>query len=183
MCTFLLCLRKRLKETFELAIFETLTKSWLFWLFPQILNSTAFGKCFGIKKLSEDLTLQNADEKQFTVLMDAELLIRSCHYYFLGLQRKQGVSVNAAKKFDIRSTVDEFKGNVGSYTVWTPGMDISVTHIKRRDIPAFVFRGGVRPTRPAKASVEERWNAPDTSAANSVDAVTSLKKLHAVEMS
>ncbi|KAJ0605697.1 putative polynucleotide adenylyltransferase [Helianthus annuus] len=94
--------------------------------------------------------------------------------YFLGLQRKEGVSVNDAKKFDIRSTVDEFKGNVGSYTAWKPGMGISVTHIKRRDIPAFVFPGGVRPARPARASVEERRNAPDTSAASSLDAGTSV---------
>ncbi|KAM0024717.1 putative polynucleotide adenylyltransferase [Helianthus debilis subsp. tardiflorus] len=94
--------------------------------------------------------------------------------YFLGLQRKEGVSVNDAKKFDIRSTVDEFKGNVGSYTAWKPGMGISVTHIKRRDIPAFVFPGGVRPARPARASVEERRNAPDTSAASSPDAGTSV---------
>ncbi|KAJ0801572.1 putative polynucleotide adenylyltransferase [Helianthus annuus] len=94
--------------------------------------------------------------------------------YFLGLQRKEGVSVNDAKKFDIRSTVDEFKGNVGSYTAWKPGMGISVTHIRRRDIPAFVFPGGVRPARPARASVEERRNAPDTSAASSLDAGTSV---------
>lgn len=68
--------------------------------------------------------------------------------YFLGLQRKEGVPVNEAKKFDIRLTVDEFKANVGSYSSWKPGMEINVTHIKRRDIPAFVFPGGVRPARP-----------------------------------
>ncbi|XP_076899527.1 nuclear poly(A) polymerase 1-like [Bidens hawaiensis] len=97
-----------------------------------------------------------------------------CHCsYFLGLQRKEGVPVNEAKKFDIRATVEEFKGNVGSYVSWKPGMGISVTHIKRRDIPAFVFPGGVRPARPARPSVEER-RAPDTSAASSVDAATSV---------
>lgn len=87
--------------------------------------------------------------------------------YFLGLQRKEGVPVNEAKKFDIRLTVDEFKANVGSYTSWKPGMDINVTHIKRRDIPAFVFPGGIRPTRPARVIVERR-RAPETSAASSV---------------
>lgn len=81
--------------------------------------------------------------------------------------------MNEAKKFDIRATVEEFKGNVGSYVSWKPGMDISVTHIKRRDIPAFVFPGGVRPARPARPSVEER-RAPDTSAASSMDAATSV---------
>ncbi|KAD2392958.1 hypothetical protein E3N88_39935 [Mikania micrantha] len=92
--------------------------------------------------------------------------------YFLGLQRKEGVSVNEAKKFDIRLTVDEFKANVGSYTSWKPGMDINVTHIRRRDIPAYVFPGGIRPTRPARVNVEER-HAPDKSAASSVDVGTS----------
>ncbi|XP_076913302.1 nuclear poly(A) polymerase 1-like [Bidens hawaiensis] len=100
--------------------------------------------------------------------------LNPCHCsYFLGLQRKEGVPVNEAKKFDIRATVEEFKGNVGSYISWKPGMGISVTHIKRRDIPAFVFPGGVRPARPARPSVEER-QAPDTSAASSVDAATSV---------
>ncbi|MFS8018350.1 putative polynucleotide adenylyltransferase [Helianthus anomalus] len=84
--------------------------------------------------------------------------------YLLGFQRKEGVFVNDANKFDIRSTIDEFKGNVGSYTTWKPGMGINVTLIKHRDIPAFVFPGGVRPPCPARASVEERRNAPDTKA-------------------
>ncbi|GJS32497.1 nuclear poly(A) polymerase 1 [Tanacetum coccineum] len=95
--------------------------------------------------------------------------------YFLGLQRKEGVPVNAANKFDIRLTVDEFKANVGSYLSWKPGMEISVTHIKRREIPAFVFPGGIRPTRTARVSVEVR-RPPESSAASSVtaDAATSV---------
>ncbi|KAM0029146.1 putative polynucleotide adenylyltransferase [Helianthus debilis subsp. tardiflorus] len=60
------------------------------------------------------------------------------------------------------------------HPAWKPGMGISVTHIRRRDIPAFVFPGGVRPARPARATVEERRNAPDTSAASSLDAGTSV---------
>ncbi|KAJ0610930.1 putative polynucleotide adenylyltransferase [Helianthus annuus] len=39
------------------------SKAWLFAVENKILNSTAFCKCFGIKELSEDLILQNADEK------------------------------------------------------------------------------------------------------------------------
>ncbi|KAK9071859.1 hypothetical protein SSX86_008289 [Deinandra increscens subsp. villosa] len=93
--------------------------------------------------------------------------------YFLGLQRKEGVPVNEAKKFDIRLTVDEFKANVGSYSSWKPGMDMNVTHIKRRDIPAFVFPGGIRPTRPARVSLEGRQTL-ETSAAGSVDVATSV---------
>ncbi|KVI11915.1 Nucleotidyltransferase, class I, C-terminal-like protein [Cynara cardunculus var. scolymus] len=93
--------------------------------------------------------------------------------YFLGLQRKEGVPVNEAKKFDIRLTVDEFKANVGSYSSWKHGMEINVTHIRRRDIPAFVFPGGIRPSRPARVSGEGR-RVPETSATSSVDAGSSV---------
>ncbi|KAI3735811.1 hypothetical protein L6452_15328 [Arctium lappa] len=93
--------------------------------------------------------------------------------YFLGLQRKEGVPVNEAKKFDIRLTVDEFKANVGSYTSWKHGMEINVTHIRRRDIPAFVFPGGIRPSRPARVSGEGR-RVPETSATSNVDAGSSV---------
>lgn len=70
--------------------------------------------------------------------------------YFMGLQRKQGVPVNEGEQFDIRLTVEEFKHSVGMYTLWKPGMEIRVTHVRRRNIPNFVFPGGVRPARPAK---------------------------------
>nr|XP_043629934.1 nuclear poly(A) polymerase 1 [Erigeron canadensis] len=93
--------------------------------------------------------------------------------YFLGLQRKEG-TVTEAKQFDIRLTVDEFKASVITYLSWKPGMVINVIHIKRRDIPAFVFPGGIRPSRPARVSVGRR-QLPETSAASSVsmDAGTS----------
>ncbi|XP_071716210.1 nuclear poly(A) polymerase 1-like [Rutidosis leptorrhynchoides] len=91
--------------------------------------------------------------------------------YFLGLQRKEGVPVNDGKKFDIRLTVGEFKANVGSYLSWKPGMDINITHIKRRDIPSFVFPGGIRPSRPTRLSVEGR-RVPETSAVSSVSLET-----------
>ncbi|KAK9075168.1 hypothetical protein SSX86_003488 [Deinandra increscens subsp. villosa] len=81
--------------------------------------------------------------------------------YFLGLLRKEGVPVNEAKKFDIRLTVDEFKAHVGSYSSWKPGMDINVTHIKHRDIPSFVFPGGIRPTQPARVKTRKRKRDDD----------------------
>ncbi|KAK1302739.1 hypothetical protein QJS10_CPB12g00288 [Acorus calamus] len=70
--------------------------------------------------------------------------------YFMGLQRKRGEPVHEGEQFDIRASVDEFKQAVGMYTLWKPGMEIQVTHIKRRDVPLFVFPGGIRPSRPAK---------------------------------
>lgn len=68
----------------------------------------------------------------------------------MGLQRKQGKPANEGEQFDIRATVEEFKHSVGMYTLWKPGMEIQVSHIRRRNIPLFVFPGGVRPSRPAK---------------------------------
>lgn len=70
--------------------------------------------------------------------------------YFMGLQRKQGVPVHEGAQFDIRATVEEFKQSVNMYTLWKPGMEIQVSHIKRRNIPLFVFPGGIKPLRPLK---------------------------------
>ncbi|KAI3940738.1 hypothetical protein MKW98_030057 [Papaver atlanticum] len=77
---------------------------------------------------------------------------KQCHCcYFMGLQRNQGVPpVHEGGEFDIRATVAEFKDSVGMYTLWKPGMEIYVSHIRRRNIPTFVFPGGVRPSRSLK---------------------------------
>ncbi|KAL8130185.1 hypothetical protein V2J09_019340 [Rumex salicifolius] len=76
--------------------------------------------------------------------------------YFMGLQRKQGVPSSEGEQFDIRLTVEEFKQAVFLYSEWRSGMQIHVTHVKRRSIPAFVFPGGVRPVRTTKTSQENR---------------------------
>ncbi|CAL0322249.1 unnamed protein product [Lupinus luteus] len=74
------------------------------------------------------------------------------HCYFMGLHRNQGVPVIEGEQFDIRRTVEEFKHYVNTYNVLKPGMDIRVTHVKRRNVPGFVFPGGVRPSRPSKVT-------------------------------
>ncbi|KAI3835545.1 hypothetical protein MKW98_027457 [Papaver atlanticum] len=82
---------------------------------------------------------------------------KRCHCcYFMGLQRNQGVPVHEGEQFDIRATVEEFKLSVGMYTLWKPGMEIYVSHIRRRNIPSFVFPGGVRPSRSPKVAGEGR---------------------------
>ncbi|KAL4316805.1 hypothetical protein S83_052169 [Arachis hypogaea] len=78
------------------------------------------------------------------------------HCYFMGLQRKQGVPVNEGEQFDIRLTVDEFKHSVNAYTLLKPGMGIHVSHVKRRNIPNFVFPGGVRPSHPSKITWDSK---------------------------
>lgn len=81
------------------------------------------------------------------------------HCYFMGLQRKQGVPVNEGEQFDIRLTVEEFKHSVNAYTLWKPGMDIHVSHVKRRNIPAYIFPGGVRPSGPSKVTAENKQSS------------------------
>ncbi|XP_048443630.1 nuclear poly(A) polymerase 1 [Pyrus x bretschneideri] len=76
--------------------------------------------------------------------------------FFMGLQRKQGVPVAEGEQFDIRGTVEEFKNAVNLYMLLKRGMEIRVSHVKRRNIPNFVFPGGVRPLRPSKVTWDSR---------------------------
>lgn len=76
--------------------------------------------------------------------------------FFMGLQRKQGVNVKDGQQFDIRGTVDEFRQEVNSYMYWKPGMDIYVSHVRRRQLPSYVFPEGYkRPRRNASQQVEK----------------------------
>ncbi|KAM5577851.1 hypothetical protein ABKV19_008270 [Rosa sericea] len=78
--------------------------------------------------------------------------------YFMGLQRKQQAPVNEGEQFqfDLRGCVDEFKRAVNEYVSKKIGMEICVSHVKQRDIPNFVFPGGLRPSRPSKGTWERR---------------------------
>lgn len=90
---------------------------------------------------------------------------RQFHYcFFMGLSRKQGAPVHEAEQFDIRTTVDEFKSSVQYTPLWKLGMEIQVSHIKRRNVPLFVFPGGVRPPRPAKIASTEAKLPPKAKA-------------------
>ncbi|XP_020575154.1 nuclear poly(A) polymerase 4-like [Phalaenopsis equestris] len=70
--------------------------------------------------------------------------------FFMGLQRKQGVRIQEGQQFDIRGTVDEFKHSVNMYMFWKPGMEINVSHVRRKQIPSFVFPEGYKRPRPSK---------------------------------
>ncbi|VAH94555.1 unnamed protein product [Triticum turgidum subsp. durum] len=71
-------------------------------------------------------------------------------FYFMGLWRKQTAQPQEAEQFDIRGIVNEFKSAVLAYAHRREGMDIEVSHVKRKDIPLFVFPGGVRPPRSSR---------------------------------
>jgi poly(A) polymerase len=70
----------------------------------------------------------------------------------MGLWRKQTAQPQEAEQFDIRGIVNEFKISVLAYVHRREGMDIEVSHVKRKDIPLFVFPGGVRPPRSSRTA-------------------------------
>ncbi|KAL2235045.1 UNVERIFIED_CONTAM: Nuclear poly(A) polymerase 1 [Sesamum indicum] len=96
------------------------------------------------------------------------------HSYFMGLRRKQGTGPQQGKQFDVTRTVEEFMYDVYAYSSWKPSMWIDVCHVKRNDIPNFVFPGGVRPPNPAKKRFAKRSLA---SAFPETETVTSMKKM------
>ncbi|KAJ1392043.1 polymerase, nucleotidyl transferase domain, partial [Sesbania bispinosa] len=100
--------------------------------------------------LQIDITAENADDlRNWKGWVESRLRQ-------LTLKRKQGVPVNEGEHFDIRLTVEEFKISVNSYSLRKPGMDIHVSHVKRRSIPNYIFPGGVRPSFPSKATCENK---------------------------
>jgi len=81
-------------------------------------------------------------------------------FYFMGLWRKQTAQAQEAEQFDIRGIVNEFKSNICAYQHWKEGMDIEVSHVKRRDIPLFVFPGGVRPSHSSRTALKNNRTGP-----------------------
>ncbi|KAI7727671.1 hypothetical protein M8C21_001127, partial [Ambrosia artemisiifolia] len=67
--------------------------------------------------------------------------------FFMGLQRKQGEIVQENQQFDIRGTVEEFRHSVNMYMFWKPGMEIYVSHVRRKQIPLYVFPDGYKRAR------------------------------------
>lgn len=65
----------------------------------------------------------------------------------MGLQRKPGEVVQEGQQFDIRGTVEEFKLSINMYMFWKPGMEICVSHVRRKQIPSYVFPEGYKRTR------------------------------------
>ncbi len=70
--------------------------------------------------------------------------------FFMGLRQKQGAAQQERPQLDIRATVDEFRGSVSMYMGWKQGMDVCVSHVRRRQIPAYIFPNFVRPAKPPR---------------------------------
>ncbi|GMH10794.1 hypothetical protein Nepgr_012635 [Nepenthes gracilis] len=101
--------------------------------------------------------------------------------FFMGLQRKQGVKVQEGQQFDIRGTVDEFRQEIDMYIYWKPGMDIYVSHVRRKQLPSYVFPDGyVRPRRHMNQLDEK--SSEDVEEDRSLSAERRLKKRKYPEM-
>lgn len=74
----------------------------------------------------------------------------------MGLQRKPGEVVQEGQQFDIRGSVEEFKLSINMYMFWKPGMEICVSHIRRKQIPPYVFPEGYKRTRHPRLASQQR---------------------------
>lgn len=90
--------------------------------------------------------------------------------FFMGLQRKQGVKVKEGQQFDIRGTVDEFREEVNMYMYWKPGMDMYVSHVRRKQLPSYVFPEGYkRPRRHVGQQVDRICDDADGDSSGYID--------------
>ncbi|XP_027906704.1 nuclear poly(A) polymerase 4-like isoform X1 [Vigna unguiculata] len=74
--------------------------------------------------------------------------------FFVGLQRKQGEVVKEGQQFDIRGTIEEFLHAVNMYMFWKPEMEIYVSHVRRRQIPCYVFPDGYKRLRSSRPTLK-----------------------------
>lgn len=103
---------------------------------------------------------------------------KSCQHcsFFMGLQRKQGVKVQEGQQFDIRGTVDEFKQEINMYMFWKPGMDIYVSHVRRKQIPAYVFPDGYKRSRASRHTNQQLERGEEDTGFNSSEKQLKRKK-------
>ncbi|KAL1097646.1 hypothetical protein V6Z11_D05G049200 [Gossypium hirsutum] len=110
--------------------------------------------------------------------VDKSKLFPHCSF-FMGLQRKEGVNGQEGQQFDIRGTVDEFRQEISMYMYWKPGMDIYVSHVRRRQLPAFVFPDGYRRPRTLRHPSQHTEKAcEDVTRSQSGSAERRIKRKH-----
>ncbi|PSS07392.1 Nuclear poly(A) polymerase [Actinidia chinensis var. chinensis] len=80
--------------------------------------------------------------------------------FFMGLQRKQGEPIQEGQQFDIRGSLDEFRHSLNMFMFWKPGMEIRVSHVLRKQIPAYVFPEGYRRTQPVRLTSKQHAGKP-----------------------
>ncbi|AQK82549.1 hypothetical protein Zm00014a_024152 [Zea mays] len=105
---------------------------------------------------------------------------RQCAHcaFFMGLSRKEGVKIQEGQQFDIRGTVDEFRHEINMYMFWKPGMELAVSHVRRKQVPAYVFPEGYKRPRPSRHvnHQSDKNDTEDGTATRSPD--SQLKRKH-----
>uniref|UniRef100_A0A0D9WR76 polynucleotide adenylyltransferase n=1 Tax=Leersia perrieri TaxID=77586 RepID=A0A0D9WR76_9ORYZ len=88
---------------------------------------------------------------------------RQCAHcaFFMGLSRKEGAKIQEGQQFDIRGTVDEFRHDISMYGYWRPGMELAVSHVRRKQIPSYVFPEGYKRPRPSRHINHQQANKND----------------------
>ncbi|KAJ6994814.1 nuclear poly(A) polymerase 4-like [Populus alba x Populus x berolinensis] len=103
--------------------------------------------------------------------------------FFMGLQRKEGVTGQEGQQFDIRGTVDEFRQDINMYLPWKPGMDIYVSHVRRRQLPGFIFPDGYKRCRPSRhMNQQTNRTSEDVARSQSGSAERHVKRKNDCEM-
>lgn len=62
--------------------------------------------------------------------------------FFFGLQQKTGETLQG-QKFDIRSTVEEFRQGLTIFG-YGKGVDVLVSHVRKRQLPSYIFPKGYK---------------------------------------
>ncbi|XP_050232269.1 nuclear poly(A) polymerase 4-like isoform X1 [Mercurialis annua] len=96
--------------------------------------------------------------------------------FFMGLQRKQGEMVQEGQQFDIRGTVDEFRNSINMYMFWKPGMEIYVSHVRRKQLPSYVFPNGYKRLRHPRVTMQQQIGKSCTPESGSCDRSHKRKK-------
>ncbi|CAN6250882.1 unnamed protein product [Urochloa humidicola] len=80
--------------------------------------------------------------------------------FYMGLSRKEGLK-KRGQQFDIRGTVDEFMREIAMYSLWKPGMDLAVTHVRREQVPSYVFEQGYKKPSPTMHANQQEQSDGD----------------------
>ncbi|AEC07762.1 Nucleotidyltransferase class I-like C-terminal [Arabidopsis thaliana x Arabidopsis arenosa] len=107
--------------------------------------------------------------------VDTSKQFRHCAF-FMGLQRADGFGGQECQQFDIRGTVDEFRQEVNMYMFWRPGMDVHVSHVRRRQLPSFVFPNGYKRSRQSRHQSQQCREPGDEGVGSLSDSVERYAK-------
>lgn len=101
--------------------------------------------------------------------------------FFMGLQRGQGELVQDGQQFDIRGTVDEFRHQVNMYMYWKPGMEMFVSHVRRKQIPSYVLPDGYKRNQTPRPMSGQLAEKPSSTICRSSSGERGLKRKKELE--